>query len=212
MPRGYWPCCLALAVCGCHAWQPASYVPPEIAFGGPPPQTNPLTVTVMDRDFVWDQVVDAVDDYFRIEKEERVRLVGDILTEGRIDTFPRSGSTIFEPWNFDSVTAYDRLESTLQSIRRIALVRVIPSQAGFLIDVQVLKQLENVARPESGAISSTNTNSLRNDTSLTRVTNPVGGQQPTLDWIDQGRDVVLEQEILAQIQARLAGHGGPVAF
>jgi hypothetical protein len=202
----------ALAFFGCRAWQPASYVPPEIAFGPPPPQTNPLLVTVMDRDFVWDQMVDVVDDYFRIEKEERVRLVGDLLTEGRLDTYPRSGSTIFEPWNSDSVTPYERLESTLQSIRRIAMVRVIPAEAGFLIEVQVLKELENLARPDSGAVSMSNTNSLRNDSSLTRVTNPVGGQQPTLGWIGQGHDVALEQLILAQIQARLAGHGGPVAF
>lgn len=202
----------ALAVCGCHAWQPATYVPPEVAFGAPPPQINPLVVTVMDRDFVWDQVVDAVDDYFRIQKEERVQLVGDLLTEGHIDTYPRGGSTIFEPWNADSVTAYERLESTLQSTRRKALVRVIPDPAGFAIDVQVFKELEDVARPESGAISATNTNALRNDSSLTRVTNPVGGQQPTLGWIPQGRDVALEQVILAQIQARLAGYGAPRAF
>jgi hypothetical protein len=40
----------------------------------------------------------------------------------------------------------------------------------------------------------------------------VGGQQSTLGWIPQGRDVVLEQTILAQIQSRLAGYGPPRAF
>ena len=63
-------------------------------------------VSSMDRDLVWDQVVDVVDDYFRMQHEERVRLVGDLLTEGRLDTYPRSGSTIFEPWNRDSVTPH----------------------------------------------------------------------------------------------------------
>jgi hypothetical protein len=41
-----------------------------------------------------DPAVDAVDDYFRIEREERVRLIGGVLTEGRIDTFPITGSTV----------------------------------------------------------------------------------------------------------------------
>jgi hypothetical protein len=202
----------ALALAGCHAWHPPSYNPPEMVFGPlPPPQGNPVVVTVMDRDFVWDQVVDVVDDYFRVQREERVRLVGDLLTEGRLDTYPRSGSTIFEPWNRDSVTPYDRWESTLQSIRRTALVRVIPAEAGFLVEVQVHKELEDVPRPETGAISLTNSQALRNDDSLHRIANPVGGQQPTLGWIPQGRDAALEQVILAQIQARLAGHP-PVAF
>jgi hypothetical protein len=174
--------------------------------------STPIVVNVMDRDFVWDQVVDVVDDYFRVQKEQRVQLVGDLLTEGRLDTYPRSGSTIFEPWNPDSATPYERWESTLQSMRRTALVRVIPAQGGFLIDVQVYKELEDVPRPESGAVTFANSAALRNDNSLARVTNPIGGLQPTMGWIPQGRDAALEQTILAHIQARLAGYGPPQAF
>ena len=202
----------ALMVVGCGAFQPATYIPPEGSFGGAPPMANPALVPLTDRDFVWEQVVDVVDDYFRIQKEERVRLVGDILTEGRIDTYPRSASTIFEPWNKDSVTAYQRWEATLQSQRRIGLVRVIPAPQGFLIDVQVFQQLEDVARPESGAVTLANSAKLRNDNSLKRVESPVGGQQETIGWIGQGRDTILEQTILAQIQSRLAGYGPPAAF
>jgi hypothetical protein len=204
--------CCALLFFGCNAWHPPTYVPPEFAFGPPPPQANPATVGVIDRDLLWEQIADVVDDYFKIQKEERVRLVGDLLTEGLLVTFPRSGSTIFEPWNGDSCTPYERLESTLQSIRRTALVRVIPSEAGYLIDVQVLKELENVPRPETGLVSQTNSAALRNDNSLQRVIDPVGGQQPTLGWIGQGRDIALEQLILSQIQTRLAACAGPRQF
>jgi len=206
------PC--ALALWGCQAWNPPSYIPPQSVMGPlpPPPPGNPAIVTAMDRDFVWEQVVDVVDDYFRIQHEDRVRLVGDLLTEGRLDTYPRGGSTIFEPWNGDSVTPYDRWESTLQSTRRTAMVRVMPAEAGFLVEVQVLKELEDVARPESGAISVRNSQALRNDNALQRVANPTGGQQPTLGWIDQGRDVALEQVILAQIMARVNGCGPPRQF
>jgi hypothetical protein len=117
-----------------------------------------------------------------------------------------------EPWNSDSSTPYERLESTLQSIRRWALVRVVPAQAGFLVDVQVFKELENVPSPETGAVSLANPSALRNDNALQRVTNPVGGAQPTLGWIKQGRDTALEQLIVAQIQARLGGFAPPRPF
>ena len=197
-----WVCCCALVLAGCHAWQPARYNPPQL--GWPPlPDSNPVLVPTLDRDLVWETVADVVDDYFRIDREERPKLIGDMLTEGRLDTAPRSGSTIFEPWNHDSTTPYERLESTLQSIRRQAMVRVIPAAGGYQIEVQVMKQLELVSRPETGAISLANPGSLRNDDSLQRVTNPVAGQSRTLDWNDVGRDFALEQEILAQIQARL---------
>jgi hypothetical protein len=193
---------------GCGALAP----PPGVIQAPPPPPANPITVNVMDRDFVWDQVVDVVDDYFRIQKEDRVKLVGDLLTEGRIDTYPRTGSTIFEPWNKDSVTAYQRWEATLQSLRRTAIVRVIPSAGGFDVDVQVYQELENLARPESGAVTLAHAGELRNDNSLLRVENPVGGRQATLGWIGQGRDTILEQKILADIHARLAGHAAGQAF
>src|SRR5688572_15160012 len=62
---------------------------------GPSPMTeNPLFVPSMHREFLWNQTVDAVDDYFRIEREEGVRLIAGVLTEGRIDTFAVTGSTI----------------------------------------------------------------------------------------------------------------------
>ncbi|MGD9722455.1 MAG: hypothetical protein AB7O59_13200 [Pirellulales bacterium] len=204
--------CCAPTLLGCQSFQPTSYTPPEMSFAPPAQMPNPVVVTAMDRDYVWDQVVDVVDDYFRIQKEDRVQLMGDLLTEGKIETYPRGASTIFEPWNKDSVTAYDRWEATAQSLRRRALVRVIPSPEGFLVDVQVFKELEDVVRPESGAVTLANAAALRNDNSLKRVESPVAGQQMTLGWIPQGRDVVLEQTILAHIQSRLAGSGAPQAF
>jgi hypothetical protein len=203
-------CALAgyvLLLAGCGAFQPAIYEPPDFSFGPPAfaPQSGPVLVTSMNPDFVWDQVADVVDDYFRIEHEERVRVVGDLLTEGRLDTYPRTASTIFEPWNLDSVTPYERWEATLQSMQRQATVFVLPTEGGFMVDVQVYKFLEDVPRPASGAISLANAQTLRNDDALIRLANPVGGKEPTTGWIRLGRDVALEQVILAQIQARIGG-------
>ena len=123
---------------------------------------NPVLLRVTNHELVWDGVVDVVSDYFRIDREDPVRLLGNTLTEGRIDTFRKPGATLLEPWDHDSADTYQRLESTLQSIRRYAIVKVIPAQnGGFWIDVAVYKELENVrhrntprrARPPSATTS-----------------------------------------------------------
>lgn len=148
---------------------------------------------------VWETVVDVVDDYFEIDREEPVRVLDTVATEGRLDTFPTVGSTLFEPWRHDSVGAYQRLESTLQSIRRYARVRVLPGAQGFWVDVTVFKELEAVAQPEN---ATTGAATFRNDSSLTRVEAPVGQQEVHAGWIPLGRDLALEHQILAEIQAR----------
>jgi len=130
-----------------------------------------------------------------------------VQTEGLLETFPRPSSTFLEPWEGDTVTNYDRLEATLQSIRRHATVRVVPSEGGYLVDVAVFKELEDVPKPENLFASRFN---LRNDDSLHRLSTPVGGEEPTVGWIPQGRDVGLEQKILSQLQVRLVNP--PVPF
>lgn len=167
-----------------------------------PPQLieNPLFVPAMDREFLWNQTVDAVDDYFRIEREERVRLIAGVLTEGRIDTFPVTGSTILEPWRRDSTPGYEKLHATLQSIRRRATVRVIPADGGYLMDVTVAKELEDLDKPEHATAGGA---TLRYDGSLVRQEGAPGRHSITLGWIPIGRDVSLEQRILNDIRARL---------
>jgi hypothetical protein len=190
---------------------------PPIGPGAPVTMlADPLRVPVADRDFAWDQLVAVVEEYFKIAHEERVRLAGDILTEGRIETYPLTGATLFEPWHGDSVTYRDRLESTLQSIRRRCVIRVIPEQSSYLIDLEVFKELEDLPRPLMSTAGAATFNTSAADD---RGTQPLpsfdrfGGVQrgPRLvNWIDQGRDVNLEQVMLAKIQARLAVAVAPV--
>ena len=144
-------------------------------------------------------MADVVDDYFKIEREEPVRLIGDVLTAGRIDTFPTVGATIFEPWRGDSVGRQERVESTLQSIRRRAEVRVTPVTGGYEVDVVVLKELEDLLWPEHATAGAA---TFRYDDTLTRVVNLELGQDTNLGWIPQGRDTALEQQILSDLQAR----------
>jgi hypothetical protein len=169
---------------------------------------NSILIPVLNQDAVWEPIVDVVDDYFKVQREERVRLIDNILTEGRIDTYPRTGSTIFEPWNGDSVTPYERLESTLQSIRRQAVIRVIPTEGGYQVEATVIKELEDVARPERVTLSA---NNFRNDSSVEHYTGPPRVSGPaTIGWIPLGRDYALEQELLMQIQARFPGAPTPL--
>ncbi len=83
---------------------------------------------------------------------------------------------------------------------RTAHVQVTPVREGFWIDVAVLKELEDVARP---AHASAGAATFRNDDSLVRVVSPVGEQDVNKGWIGMGRDRALEQRILAQLQERL---------
>ncbi|MCA9237546.1 MAG: hypothetical protein KDA44_18860, partial [Planctomycetales bacterium] len=162
-----------------------------------------IHVQVVDRDWAWEQIVDTVDDYFRIEQERQVQLVGQVLTEGRIDTFPQIGATVVEPHRWDSVGRYNRWESTFQTIRRQATVRVIPDQTGYLIDVAVEKELEDLPQPENATAGAA---SFRNDGSLPSPREEIVSRTRLSPyWIRLGRDQALEQQLLADIQARLTG-------
>lgn len=181
--------------------------------GGQEFYENPTLVPVANYDLVWDSVVNVVDDYFTIDAEQRPRQVGGVVLMGRLDTFPEMGSTLLEPHRGDSVGVYERLESTLQTIRRRAVVQAIPGPEGFLIDVAVFKELEDSKRPQHATAGAA---TLRYDDSLTRFEEPIGGQAVTVGWIPQGRDELLEQRIIAQIQDCLSsaqqGGGGWFPF
>jgi hypothetical protein len=173
--------------------------------GGP----SQIHVPVANRDWTWEQIVDTVDDYFRIERERQVQLVGDVLTEGRIDAYPRIGATVLEPHRLDSVGRYNRWESTFQTIRRRATVRVIPDANGYLVDVTVEKDLEDLPRPENATAGAV---TFRNDSSLPSTpADVVSRTRLAGNWIFLGRDPELEQAILADLQSRLTAPavGGP---
>jgi hypothetical protein len=167
---------------------------------GPP---NPILVPVGDENLAWDQIADLVDDYFKITREQRVRRTGDAWTEGRIETAPLDGATVLEPHRRDSVGSFNRWESTFQSIRRRATIRVIPDPNGYLVEVIVLKELEDLAKPEKAtagpaAFGSDQTLPSQRLEEITRThTSP--------RWIQLGRDPALEQQMLAEIHARLNG-------
>jgi hypothetical protein len=193
---------LVVAIPGC-GWHGGGHGLQHGFHGAPAAQIqNPMYVSLSDREFLWNQLVDTVDDHFHIEREERVRLVGGVLTEGRIETFPLVGSTLLEPWRKDSTHGFEKLYATVNSMRRRAVVRVMPqTDGGYLVELAVYKELEDVTQPEFSTVDS---EALRHDGTLHR---PRGrdkyGTASTLGWIPLGRDTSLEQRMLAKLRGRL---------
>jgi hypothetical protein len=180
--------------------------PPGIpaVVAGPP---NPIMVPVGDDNVAWDQIADVVDDYFKIAREQRARRTGDAWTEGRIETAPLDGATVLEPHRKDSVGSFNRWESTFQSIRRRATVRVIPDPNGYLVEVIVMKELEDLAKPEKGTVGPA---SFYSDQTLpSHRLEEYTRTHTSPRWIQLGRDPALEQRILMDIHARLNGVAVP---
>lgn len=185
-----------------------------VVAGPPPVPRNAAVIPPLDAEVVWSRMVDVTDDYFKINAEQRVTFANGVPTEGRIDTFPQTGATLLEPWRGDSVGFRERLESTLQSIRRTGTMRLIPDPNGWRIEVVVNKELEYLPRPMR---ATTGGATFRNDDSLYRYGTPLPtlGQQvgdqprpvaaptPNLGWIPLGRDPLLEQRMLSKVLASL---------
>lgn len=184
---------------GCAHWHKWGSSPETIAIADAVP--NPLPVVAMDQDFLWNQIVDTVDDYFRIEREVRMRAEGGVVTDGLIRTFPITGASCLEPWRDDSTHGFERLHATLQSIRRRATIRVSPMGGGYDVELAVYKELEDVAQPEHANVGAS---TLRHDGSLVRNEPNALAGPATLGWITQGRDFSLEQRMLAELRGRLA--------
>lgn len=162
--------------------------------------SNPVFVPVPDPEIVFNALVDVVDDHFRIENEERVRVVDNALTVGVIKTWPEASSTLAEPWRSDTVSFYDKLESTFQTYRRYSVAMIVPAEGGFNVELNVFKELEDVPKPLYATAGS---GTLRNETSQRHVKMSVSQQPTVTGWIPQGRDTNLEQKILSQLFVRL---------
>src|SRR5262245_36402113 len=96
---------------------------------------NPLVVPVSDFEYVWQQTVEVLDEYFDIASENRI--------DGRIETYAQVSATLLEPWRRDAVDGRDRLENTLQTYRRRAFVHLTQAADGYAIQVEVHRELED---------------------------------------------------------------------
>ena len=158
----------------------------------PQAAANPLYVASYNENAVWEATVDVLHEFhFDIARENRLSHV--------IETAYLTGSNVLEPWHVDSVGLENRLESTLQSIRRRLIVNVIPDERGqgFLVSVEAFKELEDL---EGLAANSVGGATFNENEPLRRDLNPVVGQTTASGWLPQGRDLALESAVLTRLQ------------
>ena len=167
---------------------------------------NPLVLGDMDTEFLWTQIIDTVDDYFKIKTETRVRRNSEQWSEGFVETFPQTGATALEPWRKDSTAGFERIQSTLQTIRRTAMLRITPLNTGYQISIEVIKELEDVDRSQS---SGEGASSVRHDGTILRIDEELRGLPVTIGWIRQENDTALEQRILGEIAGRTSNVSPP---
>ncbi len=131
--------------------------------------------------------------HFQVARESKL--------EGIIETEYRGGSNLMEPWHSDSVGYANRLESTLQSIRRRVVINMQSAGPGQMtVFVRADKEIEDLpglaANYEGGATFS-------ESQPLNRDLNQVVGQSGPSRWLPVGRDPLLERKLLSEIQGRL---------
>jgi len=204
-PIGLTTAGIVVLISGCGQFQklPSTTLSiPSIPLGPQTRLANPIDVNTQDSEFLWNQIVDTVDDYFPRTKSEQ-RPTRDNLQwfEGRLETFPEVGATYFEPWRKDALEGYQRLQSTLQTMRRTASIRVLPTDVGFSVGVEVIKEIEDVDRSQ---YSSEGAAVARQDGGIVRVDPGLLGNPITIGWIRQENDTELEQRILREILGRVS--------
>lgn len=161
---------------------------------------NPLELPPAADDFVWSQVIDSIDDYFRIAREQPVQNSDGIILDGRVETAYQVGGSLLEPWRKDSTAGFEKLQSSLQSIRRRAIITVRPQGAGYTVEVIVQKDLEDTDRSQ---YATETTSARRHDGTIVRRNDGYDDSPQTLGWIPLGRDTSLEQVILNDIFSRI---------
>jgi hypothetical protein len=193
VPWKIWTGWLALAllgVVGC-ASGPLAENPLPVRPGLAAVGDNPLFVPQGPDGYalVFDRTYDVIDDYFDIAYSNRF--------DGRIESWPLITAGFVEPWGLP-LDRWQNLEATLQTIRRRAVVQIMPADSGgYHIDVQIYKELEDLPQPIH---ASTGAAVLRTD-------NPIERQYEVIDltvgshgWIPLGRDAHLEQVLLGRLK------------
>jgi hypothetical protein len=161
-------------------------------------EPNPVFVAANNHETVWERTVDVLHAYqFPIARENK--------PDGIIETDYKVGAGLLEPWHQDSLGADARLESSLQSIRRRVFVTLNPTDRGYLIGVEVFKELEDLNGPASNSAGAA---TFQESTPLQRDLDRVVGQSAPSGWIPVGRDARLEQAILQSLHANFAQSPG----
>jgi len=189
-----------LLVSGCSTYEP--FAPTrEFSWRTNAPQSqNPIFVENYDHEFMWAVVTDVIDNHFEIDREIPIRLHGNVLTEGHIETRPKIGASLAEPWHADSVGFAEQLDATLQTIRRRVEVHVVPVTGGYTVEIKVFKELEDNPNPLRAVANASN---LRFHDSVDEFADKIDVDTQSANWFIIERDTALENRLLEEIAYRL---------
>jgi len=187
---------------GCSTYEPfATSASRDFSWRWNAPQShNPIFVENHDHEFLWSVLVDVIDNHFEIEREIPVRLYGNVLTEGHIESKPKIGASMTEFWHADSVGFGERFDSTLQTIRRRVEGHVVPEAGGYTIEIKVFKELEDKPRPLRAVSNASN---LRFKDSADEFIDTIDVDPSSAGWFIIERDAALENRLLMEIDYRL---------
>ena len=184
---------------GCTSYEP--FTTREFSWRLNAPQShNPIFVENHNHEFLWAIVVDVIDTHFEIDREIPIRLYGDVLTEGHIETKPKIGSSFAELWHADSVGFAERRDCTLQTIRRRVEVHIVPETGGYTIDVRVFKELEDNPQPLRAVANASN---LRFRDNADEFADKIDVDPSSSGWFIIERDTAMENRLLLEIVYRL---------
>lgn len=190
---------IVLFFAGCSSYEPITSR--DFSWRLNAPQShNPILVENHNHEFLWSVLVDVIDNHFEIERQMPIRLHGNVLTEGHLETKPKIGASIAEPWHADSVGVAERFDCTTQTIRRRAEVHVVPESNGYTIDVKVFKELEDNSQPLRAAANASN---LRFQDDVDEFAGKIDVDPSSAGWFIIERDAALENRLLLEIVYRL---------
>jgi len=145
------------------------------------------------------QAMEAAEDvlgqmHFTIEKSD--------LKHGLIRTRPLAGAQFFEFWRSDNVGGFNWAEANLHSIRRTVELNIDRQDEQLCIGCNVKTQrLHLPEHPVSSTAQAYRLFSESRSSMQELKLNPE--QQKDMRWVDLGRDVRLETEILKRIEKQI---------
>ncbi len=145
---------------------------------------------------VFEQILDAIDDYFPIESAKPL--------SGKIVCKPTIAPGYEQVWRPGSPDPHERLTATTQQMRFRCEVDIRAAEpSGYLISVVVYKELKDTPTP---TLPNTNVSIFNDGATVDRdfqivdAIAPTSGLPSGARWIPKGRDTAIEQKILKKIQ------------
>jgi hypothetical protein len=183
---------LGLALAGCASSRNPVELPAAAAT-----QPSNAAVTAADFEKLWAAAdLAARDLLFTPTRQDR--------RAGLYETEPLLSGQFFEPWRRDAISAADRAQSSLASIRRTLTIKIDKAEDGSFVAKPRVK-VERYALAERRVTTSAGYRSVFRDrnTSFGTIETDAGLTLPQSYWYEVGNDPTLEQYVANAIGRRL---------